>query len=191
MIFSNFYVDDLLKSVSNKEQALSVLQDVTELCSNGGFRLTKWISNIRDVIQTVPVEEKAKELKALDMMKDDLSVGRALGPRWGLELLDKMHYHLDVVYFPLLVRCQRLESRHYLSLQRWTHWSGFLWNPMSAWPIQPPAISTPSDDPELKASVNITVESQESPMERLMLNFSNWLKLKNTVAWLMLAKRCL
>jgi len=77
LIFSHFYVDDFLKSVSNKEQALSVLQEVTELCSKGGFKLTKWISNRRSVIQTVSVEERAKAIKVLDLMKDDLPAGRA------------------------------------------------------------------------------------------------------------------
>ena len=41
----NFYVDDMLKSFSTAEEAITVIQQVKDLCSNGGFNLTKFISN--------------------------------------------------------------------------------------------------------------------------------------------------
>ena len=78
-----------------------------------------------------------------------------------------------------------------LSLQRWTQGLDFLWNPNSDRQIQPPAISIPSDDPEVKVSVNTTRKSKESPVEIFMSYISSWLKLNKTVAWMMVAKRCL
>ena len=41
----NFYVDDLLKSVSDVTTAIRLLNDVIEMCAAGGLRLTKIISN--------------------------------------------------------------------------------------------------------------------------------------------------
>ena len=76
-----------------------------------------------------------------------------------------------------------------ISLQRWTQGPDFLWNPTSEWPIKPAALSIRSNNPEV--NVNTTEESQGSPVERLMSYFSSWLKLKKTVAWLVIAKRCL
>ena len=35
----NFYVDDMLKSFSTTEEAITVIQHVKDLCSNGGFNL--------------------------------------------------------------------------------------------------------------------------------------------------------
>ena len=41
----NFYVDDLLKSVKDVSTAVKLIQDVSKMCSDGGFCLTKFISN--------------------------------------------------------------------------------------------------------------------------------------------------
>ena len=39
----NFYLDDLLKSFTTAEEAITVIHKVKDLCSNGGFNLTKFI----------------------------------------------------------------------------------------------------------------------------------------------------
>ena len=41
----NFYVYDLLKSVKDVSTAVKLIQDVSKMCSDGGFCLTKFISN--------------------------------------------------------------------------------------------------------------------------------------------------
>lgn len=40
-VMKNMYVDDCLTSVSTKEDAKSLIQDISTLCQMGGFRLTK------------------------------------------------------------------------------------------------------------------------------------------------------
>ena len=50
----NFYVDDMLKSFSTAEEAITVIQQVKDLCSNGGFNLTKFISNNTTVLKLIP-----------------------------------------------------------------------------------------------------------------------------------------
>lgn len=55
-----------------------------ELLSRGGFRLTKWCSNDRNLIATVPVTERAPSVVDLDL--EDLHVERTLGVRWDMEM---------------------------------------------------------------------------------------------------------
>lgn len=81
----NFYVDDFLKSVPNESQAICLVKELKSVCATGGFKLTKWTSNSRAVLASVPAEERAKEVKDLDLDKDKLPVERALGIRWDIE----------------------------------------------------------------------------------------------------------
>ena len=57
----NFYVDDCLKSVSNTEQAIELVKQLCELLACGGFRLTKWLSNDRMVLKSIPDIEVAED----------------------------------------------------------------------------------------------------------------------------------
>ena len=66
-IKTNFYVDDCLKSVDTEDQAMSLYDNLTEVCAKAGFKLTKWVSNCRTVLSLIPEEEKAKEVKTLDL----------------------------------------------------------------------------------------------------------------------------
>ena len=81
----NFYVDDMLKSVPTDEKAIEVVQGTKAMCKKGGFKLTKFVSNSRKVLQSVPEEDRAKEIKGLDLGQDKLPVERALGVCWCIE----------------------------------------------------------------------------------------------------------
>ncbi|XP_046551559.1 uncharacterized protein LOC124261296 [Haliotis rubra] len=81
---NSFYVDDCLTSVASDEIAIEMSQKLREICSKGGFRLTKWISNSRAAINSIPEEDRAKEVKDLDI-DDALPVERALGVQWCVE----------------------------------------------------------------------------------------------------------
>ena len=81
-IYNNFYMDDCLKSVATEEEAVKLASDLRKICSDGGFKLTKWVSNSRTVLQSLPVEERAKEVKGLDLDRDNLPSERALGILW-------------------------------------------------------------------------------------------------------------
>ncbi|KAK0142765.1 hypothetical protein N1851_019297 [Merluccius polli] len=84
-IRQNFYVDDCLKAVSTVEQATYLYENLTNLCAKGGFRLNKWVSNHRSVLATIPEDQRAKGVKTLDLDKDQLPMGRALGAQWNVE----------------------------------------------------------------------------------------------------------
>ena len=79
----NFYVDDCLKSVPSETKGIGLVNELRTLLSKGGFRLTKWISNSRKVIDSIPSSEKAGSVKGL--LLDQLPIERALGVRWDVE----------------------------------------------------------------------------------------------------------
>ncbi|KAL9961446.1 hypothetical protein ACROYT_G030387 [Oculina patagonica] len=48
----------------------------------GAFNLTKWTSNNREVLESIPVEVRTKDVKELDFDNDVLPTERALGVSW-------------------------------------------------------------------------------------------------------------
>jgi hypothetical protein len=81
----NFYVDNCLKSTPTVSLAIPLVQDLRDLLTKGGFHLTKWISNSRELLTSIPKEERAKEVKDLDLDQDKLPIERALGIQWSAE----------------------------------------------------------------------------------------------------------
>lgn len=84
-ILNNFYIDDCLKSVKHAAQAIALYKDLKAMCASGEFNLTKWISNSRDFLAFPPENERAKEVRAVDLSKDALPIERALGVLWCIE----------------------------------------------------------------------------------------------------------
>ena len=81
----NLYVDDALKSVPTEKNAIELIQAVKGMCAKGGFNLTKFVSNSREVMMSVPPEDRAKEIKGLDLSIDKLPIERVLGVHWCIE----------------------------------------------------------------------------------------------------------
>lgn len=81
----NFYVDDMLKSVESVESAIQLVLAVRQMCSAGGFRLTKFLSNSREVLETIPLTERAKNIVNIDLSQCPLPVERTLGVLWCIE----------------------------------------------------------------------------------------------------------
>ena len=79
----DFYVDDFVKSVRTVSEASSLAGEVTCLLSEAGFRLTKWMSNSREVLSKIPAADRAKP--ALDLDLENLPVERTLGVQWDVE----------------------------------------------------------------------------------------------------------
>lgn len=57
---TNFYVDDCLRSMTSDEEAISLCKELQDVCTQGGFRFSKWISNSRAVLMSIPENERAK-----------------------------------------------------------------------------------------------------------------------------------
>ena len=76
----NFYVDDCLKSVATDESAICLSKELRELLSKGGFCFTKWLSNSRRVVESIPEAERAAAVKNLDF--EHPIIQRALRVQW-------------------------------------------------------------------------------------------------------------
>ncbi|XP_033642413.1 uncharacterized protein LOC117302547 [Asterias rubens] len=101
-IDKNFYVDDCLKSVATEQEAISLVRQLREVLASGGFRLTKWISNSREVLRSVPESERAKGVPTLDL-DQTLPAERALGVLWDIES-DAFTFNVSVTEKPLTRR---------------------------------------------------------------------------------------
>ncbi|XP_067023705.1 uncharacterized protein [Acropora muricata] len=84
-IKENFYVDDGLKSVPTVREATKLIKNSTKMCMKGGFRLHKFTSNSKEVVESTPVESRAKEITELDLNHDLLPPERVLGIEWNIE----------------------------------------------------------------------------------------------------------
>ena len=91
----NFYVDDMLKSFINSQTAITVVPQVVGMSKSGGFRLTKFHSNNREVLAIIPEEDKSKHLKNLDMSSNPIPEERALGMNWNPET-DKFRFKIKL-----------------------------------------------------------------------------------------------
>ena len=76
----NYYVADVLKSVPSTELAIHLTSGLTKLLKEGDFRLTKFASNSREVLQSIPPELRANSMLDLDL--DRLPLEQALGVYW-------------------------------------------------------------------------------------------------------------
>lgn len=79
-IHNNFYVDDCLISFSNLSDSTTFVKQIRELLLRGGFKLRKWISNCRELLDHIPIEDRAKQVTNIDVTagKPD----RTLGLEW-------------------------------------------------------------------------------------------------------------
>ena len=79
----NMYVDDMMKSTSTTEKAVGLASQLCKLLEKGGFRLTKWYSNDRELLATIPESERAESVVNLELEK--LPTESALGLKWNTE----------------------------------------------------------------------------------------------------------
>lgn len=80
---TNFYVDDGLPSCNDPDSAVRLANGMMDILSRGGFYLTKFTSNSKQVLSALPVERRSSPDLNLDL--DELPIERALGVRWFVE----------------------------------------------------------------------------------------------------------
>ncbi|XP_033095731.1 uncharacterized protein LOC117100240 [Anneissia japonica] len=81
----SFYVDDFLKSETSEEEAIDMVAKMRKLLQNWGFNITKWASNSRKVLETIPEQHRAKDVTGIDLQNDKLSKEHVLGVKWCAE----------------------------------------------------------------------------------------------------------
>ena len=104
---NDFYVDDGLKSLPTAEKAIQLVKTSTEMCRRGGFRLHKFVSNSKEVIENIPAEDRAKGIENIDIENDNLPIERVLGVQWCIES--------DTFQFRIQLKDQPLTRRGILS----------------------------------------------------------------------------
>ena len=70
-------------SVGTESHAVMVVQQLTSLLAKGGYRLTKWLTNNKIVLATIPESERSKSLQKLDL--SSTSNDRVLEIKWNFE----------------------------------------------------------------------------------------------------------
>ena len=88
----NFYMDDLFKSVPSLLEACSLQAGLVNLLSLGEFRLTKWISNDKEVLTAIPAELQSQSVRTIGE-EGILPTESALGVIWDV--------HKDVFLFKI------------------------------------------------------------------------------------------
>ncbi|XP_013408934.1 uncharacterized protein LOC106172673 [Lingula anatina] len=103
----NFYVDDCLKTLPDVETAVKFIPQLCELLESGGFKLTKWMSNKHEVLESIPVQERAKGVE-VNLSQQALPTERALGVYWNVEE--------DVFCYKIALKEKPLTRRGILSM---------------------------------------------------------------------------
>ena len=81
----NFYVHDPLKSVKSEEYAVDVIKKIKEMCTAGGFNLTKFICNRKNVLMSISDIHRREGVKDTDLEKEELHTEESLGVYWNFE----------------------------------------------------------------------------------------------------------
>ncbi|XP_064622346.1 uncharacterized protein LOC135484642 [Lineus longissimus] len=80
----SFYIDDYFESVDTIGTGTVRIQEVSRVAKEGGgFHMTGWLSNSREVLASVPECERA--VPTLDLDLDDFPLSRALGVMWDVQ----------------------------------------------------------------------------------------------------------
>ena len=102
-----FYDDDLLKSVLDPSSGVKLAAELKQLLSLGGYRLKKWFSNSEEVMNSIPVEDRAKSRTKVDLDTDSLCE-RTLGLQW--------HVNHDQFVFDVILHNKGTTRRNILSV---------------------------------------------------------------------------
>ena len=79
MIKNNTYMDDLLGSVPSKIQAISLIEDIRKINESGGFYMHSWASNSREVMGSIPQEQRAPGTVSLQNNSKENEYEKVLG----------------------------------------------------------------------------------------------------------------
>ena len=99
----NSYVDDGLTSVPTISEAIELIEDSQALRASAKLRLYKFASNRKDVLEALPIDDRAKDLKDLDLHHDALPIQQFLGTYWCIES-DTLGFRIELKDKPLSLR---------------------------------------------------------------------------------------
>jgi hypothetical protein len=83
-ILRNEYMDDYMDSRTPVEEAVRLVGDVVEVHKKGGFEIINWISNSKELLESIPLELRGERMKNLETEPNGV-VERILGLHWDTE----------------------------------------------------------------------------------------------------------
>ena len=63
-------MDDLLKSVDDLKTAMILVKNVVDMCKSGEFNQTKFISENRELLKSIPADQRRNGVKNADLIGD-------------------------------------------------------------------------------------------------------------------------
>jgi hypothetical protein len=103
----HFYVDDGLISTGTEAEAIDLIKKSISLCRSSGLTLHKFVCNSMEVLDAIPSEFHANDLKETDFIHEHLPIQRALGVSWCIES--------DTLQFRVIVKNNVMTRRGILS----------------------------------------------------------------------------
>ena len=95
--------DDLLKSFPTVKEVVNAIKQLQELCSRGGFNLTKCISNKQEVIKLIPDDKRKPNVRNELVTLGNLPEEKALGVKWDTQN-DTLGFYIKFADKPLARR---------------------------------------------------------------------------------------
>lgn len=84
-----------------------LISSVKKMCKKAGFNLHKFVSNKKEVLRSIPISDRADDLKNIDLDLDKLPMERALGVHWCIQS--------DMFQFRLMLKDRPCTRRGILS----------------------------------------------------------------------------
>ena len=92
----NFYIDDCLKRAQSPAIAKNIITNLRHEFAGNGFHLTKFVSNDRNVIASLPPAERAADIRNVIIFNvERFPTARALGVVWNIET-DTFGFKVDI-----------------------------------------------------------------------------------------------
>ena len=84
-VHRDFFVDDGLTSRATEPEVTDLVKNAQAMLATANLRLHKVVSNSIPVMESLPVQDRAKDVRDLDLRHDVLPTQRSLGVYWDLE----------------------------------------------------------------------------------------------------------
>ena len=65
-------MDDFLDSFSSQTEAINICKEIYEILKNGGFHLTKFLSNDREILKSLPQDDLSANCQSFNLDLDKI-----------------------------------------------------------------------------------------------------------------------
>ena len=104
-------MDHFLSSLYEISVAIKVCLDVINILQKGGFRLTKFISNILSILEALRTNNVSPKLTKINLSVNDIQIERAFGILWSPETDT---FHVKYALKSLLATKRGISNKFYL-----------------------------------------------------------------------------